>query len=261
MGRMMKRKVISAFLVGVAILGSTVNCCSAELKILTTGILKGAFPEIAQRFEQETGNKLTMSWGPSSGNSPEASQVRIRNGERVDVLLMVSPGMEELIKGGYFTPLERKNVAVSVIGVAVKDGHPRPDIGTVPALRQALLNAKSVGYSEGASGTYISTVLLDKLGIAEQIKPKSKVILGRKFVGEALVDNEVELGLQQLSELRLEPGIVVIGPLPDEVQKKSIVSAAVSSTSTNAQAAKQFYDFLSTPFAREAMTRSGLQLP
>lgn len=257
----MKRKVASALVAGVAILASTIVCCSAELKILTTGILKGAFPDIAQRFEQETGNKLTMSWGPSSGNSPEASQVRIRNGERVDVLLMVSTGMDELTKDGYFTPLERKDVAVSVIGVAVKEGHPRPDIGTVSALRQAMLDAKSVGYSEGASGSYVANVLLKKLGIAEQVTPKSKVILGRKFVGEALVDDEVELGLQQLSELRLEPGIVVLGPLPEEVQKKSVVSAAVSNHSTNLQAARQFYEFLSTPFAQQAMTRSGLQLP
>lgn len=257
----MRTTILSALVAGAALLASTMTGSSAELKILTTGILKGAFPDIAQRFEQETGHKLTMSWGPSSGNSPEASPVRIRNGERVDVLLMVSTGMDALIKEGYFTPLDRKNVAVSVIGVAVKEGHPRPNIGTVAALRQTLLDAKSVGYSEGASGTYIATVLLDKLGIADQVKPKSKVILGRRFVGEALVDNEVELGLQQLSELRLEPGIVVLGPLPEELQKKSVVSAAVSGTSTNVPAAKQFYDFLSTPFAREAMRCSGLQLP
>ena len=72
--------------------------------VLTTGILKGSFAEITTLFERETGHKVTMSWGPSSGNSPEASQVRIRNGERVDVLIMVNTGMDELIRGKFFSP-------------------------------------------------------------------------------------------------------------------------------------------------------------
>ncbi|WP_018259962.1 molybdate ABC transporter substrate-binding protein [Methylobacterium sp. WSM2598] len=234
---------------------------AADLKVLTTGILKGSFNDIAVRFERETGHTLTMSWGPSSGKSPEASQVRIRNGERVDVLIMVDNGMDEVIKGGYFKPLERKDIAVSKIGVAVKKGQPWPEIGTVTALRKALLDARSIGYSEGASGTYIASVLLKKLGIADEVAPKSKVILGRRFVGEALTDGEIELGLQQISELRLEPGVDVIGPLPEELQKRSVVSAAVSSNSANVTAAKQFIDFLSSPGSKEAMIRSGLDLP
>lgn len=229
-----------------------------EIKVLTTGILKGAFSEITTLFERETGHKVTMSWGPSSGNSPEASQVRIRNGERVDVLIMVSTGMDELVKGGFFVPLERKDIAVSKIGVAVKAGHPRPDISTATALRQALLNASSIGYSEGASGTYIATVMLKKLGIADEVAAKSKVILGRKFVGESIADGEVELGLQQISELRLQPGLTIVGPLPDELQKSSIVTAAVSSRAEHPEAAKQFFAFISSPVAIELMKKSGL---
>lgn len=259
---MMSLGRLKAAVIVIGGLMSMAGCAdAADLKVLTTGILKGSFGEIAARFERETGHTLTMSWGPSSGNSPEASQVRIRNGERVDVLIMVDNGMDELIKGGYFKPLERKDIAVSKIGVAVKKGQPRPEIGTVPALRKALLDARSIGYSEGASGSYIANVLLKKLGIADEVTPKSKVILGRRFVGEALTDGEVELGLQQISELRLEPGIDVVGPLPEELQKKSVVSAAVSTASANAAAAKQFFDFLSSPSSKEAMIRSGLDLP
>ena len=202
-----------------------------------------------------------MSWGPSSGNSPEASPERVRSGEPVDVLIMVDTGMDGLIRSGHFVPLDRKDVAVSKIGLAVKEGHALPDISTVAAVRETLLNAKSIGYSEGASGTYVSTVMLNKLGIADEVKPKSQVILGRKFVGEALASGEVEVGIQQLSELRLEPGITVVGPLPDELQKISIVSAAVSSKAKSLDASKQFVAFLSTPLALAAIKDSGLDLP
>ena len=183
-----------------------------ELKVLTTGILKGAFTTIAAQFEKDTGHKVTMSWGPSSGNSPDASPQRIRSGEHVDVLIMVNTGMDDLVRTGHFVPLERKDVAVSKIGVAVKEGRPLPDISTVSAVRQSLLNAKSIGYSEGASGTYVSTVMLKKLGIADEVAGKSHVILGRKFVGEVVASGEVELGIQQLSELRLESPSWVLCP-------------------------------------------------
>nr|WP_315401106.1 substrate-binding domain-containing protein [uncultured Duganella sp.] len=232
-----------------------------DIKVLTTGIMKGSFARIAAQFERETGHTLTMSWGPSSGNSPEASQVRIKAGEQVDVLIMVDKGMDELVRGGYFVPLSRRDVAVSKIGVAVKAGQPLPDIGTVAAVRQTLLAAKSIGYSEGASGSHIANVMLKQLGIADQVAAKSKVILGRKFVGEALAAGEVELGLQQLSELRLEPGVSVVGPLPDALQKASVVSAAVSSRARNVEAATRFVAFLSSPYAAEAISDSGLELP
>jgi len=115
-----------------------------DIKILTTGILKGAFTPIATEFERQTGHKVTMSWGPSSGNSPEASSVRVRSGEALDVLIMVDSGMDDLVRTGHFVPQHRRNVAVSGIGVAVKAGHALPDISTTAAFRQALLAAKSV---------------------------------------------------------------------------------------------------------------------
>lgn len=250
--------------IGISICAVAVAMSSAhadEVKVLTTGILKGSFPRIAAQFEKSTGHKVTMSWGPSSGNSPEAAQVRVKNGEQIDVLIMVDKGMDELIAGGYFKPVERKDIAVSRIGVAVKAGHSLPDISNAQALKKALLEAKSVGYSEGASGSYVANVMLKRLGIEEQVKPKAKVILGRKFVGESLVEGEVELGLQQISELRLEKGITIVGPLPEDLQKASVVSAAVSPKAISISAARQFYDFLSTPFATTAIKNSGVDLP
>jgi molybdate transport system substrate-binding protein len=232
-----------------------------DIKVLTTGILKGAFTPIAAEFERQTGHKVTMSWGPSSGNSPEASPVRVRSGEALDVLIMVDNGMDDLVRTGHFVPLYRRNVAVSGIGVAVKTGHPLPDISTMAAFRQALLAAKSVGYSEGASGMHFINVVVPKLGLTEAMAGKGHVVLGRRFVGEELAEGVVELGVQQLSELKLERGITVVGPLPAELQKLSVVSAAVSSKAAAPAAGRQFLEFLQTPFALQAIRDSGLDLP
>jgi molybdate transport system substrate-binding protein len=255
------RRLCATSTVALCGLLSAAGASAEEIKVLTTGILKGSFPAIAAQFERETDNTLQMSWGPSSGNSPEAAQVRIRNGEHVDVLIMVDTGMDELVRDGKFVPLDRRDVAVSKIGVAVKAGHPAPDISTPAALRKALLDAKSIGYSEGASGTHVANVVLKKLGIADQVASKSHVVLGRKFVGEEVAAGEVEIGIQQLSELRLESGITVVGPLPEELQKASVVSAAVSSKARNIEAARRFVVFLSSAVATEAIKKSGLDIP
>lgn len=235
--------------------------CADEIKILTTGILKGAFASIAAEFQRQTGHRITMSWGPSSGNSPEASPVRVRSGEALDVLIMVDTGMDDLVRTGHFVPQHRRDVAVSRIGVAVRAGQPLPDISTTERFRQALVAAKSVGYSEGASGMHFIKVVAPRLGLAEAMAVKGHVALGRRFVGEDIAEGVVEIGVQQLSELRLEPGITVVGPLPEELQKLSIVAAAVSSKARAAEPGRQFLDFLATPFARQALRDSGLDLP
>ena len=232
-----------------------------QVKILTTGILKGAFTPIAAEFERQTGHKVTMSWGPSSGSSPEASPVRVRSGEALDVLIMVDGGMDDLVRTGHFQPQHRRNVAVSRIGVAVKAGRPLPDIATTDAFRQALLSAKSVGYSEGASGMHFIKVVAPKLGLSDAMAAKGHVALGRRFVGEDIAEGVVEIGIQQLSELRLEHGITVVGPLPEELQKLSVVSAAVSGNAASPKAGLQFLEFLQTPFAKQAIRDSGLDLP
>lgn len=231
------------------------------VRVLTTGILKGAFASIAGAFERETGHRVSMSWGPSSGHSPEASPVRVRSGEALDVLIMVDSGMDDLVRTGHFVPLHRRDVAISHIGVAVKAGQPLPDIATPEAFRAALLAARSVGYSEGASGAYFSQVVVPRLGLVDAMASRGQVVLGRRFVGEALVDGSVALGVQQVCELLLTPGITVVGPLPEALQKHSVATGAVSSRAQSPQAARQFLDFLATPFARQALRDSGLALP
>ena len=170
------------------------SACADEVSVLNTGILKGAFTPIATEIERQTGHKVTMSWGPSSGNSPEASPVRVRSGR--------------------FAPKHRRNVVVSGIGVAVKTGRPMPGISTTTAFRQALLAAKSVGYSEDASGTHFIKVVVPKLRLTKATASKGHAMLGRRFVGEESADGVVERGVQALSELKLEPGMAIVGRCP-----------------------------------------------
>lgn len=232
-----------------------------ELRVLTTGILKQPLRELAVQFEAEHRCKISASWGPSSGHSPEANQMRIRNGERVDVLLMVSSGMDALIRDGHFAPVVRKDIAMSKIGVAVRADHEPVDVGTVEQLRNVLLKAHSVGYSEGASGSYVENTLLERLGIERELAGKTHVVLGQKFVGEAVANGEIEVGIQQLSELRLVPGITIVGPLPEPVQHVSVVSGAVSAKARNVELAIRFLDFLCSDPAVVAFTAAGLEIP
>lgn len=231
-----------------------------ELKVLTTGILKQPLRELAKQFEAVHGCRVTASWGPSAGTSPEANQVRIRNGEHVDLLLMVRAGMDNLIQAGHFTPVIRKDVVTSRIAVAVRRGHPPVDIGTVDTLRQMLLGARSIGYSEGASGSYVENTLLKKLGIQAELVGKTRIILGQKFVGEAVASGEVEVGIQQLSELKLVSDITILGPLPEAVQHASVVSGAVSSKARSRELAALFLDFLCSDAAVGALQNAGLEV-
>ncbi|MDE2370881.1 MAG: substrate-binding domain-containing protein [Burkholderiales bacterium] len=234
---------------------------AAELKVLTTGILKQPLRDLASQFEALHGCTLSVSWGPSSGHSPQSNLVRVRRGESVDVLLMVGSGMDALIGEDCFTAITRRDIATSKIGVAVRSGQPAPDIATVDALRRCLLAATSIGYSEGASGSYVGGSLFDALGIAPEVAAKAHVVLGQKFVGEAVADGDVEIGIQQLSELRLVPGITIVGPLPSEVQHVSLVSGAVSSKARNPELACRFLDFLCSDAADDALARAGLSRP
>lgn len=245
-----------AILAGAFLFANAAN--AEEIHVIATGAVSGAFKQIVPQFEAASGHKLVISWGPSSGKSPEAIPVRLKAGEPADVVIMIGANMDKLISDSLFTAQSRVDFAKTGIGVGVKAGQTPPDISTVAALRQALLNAKSIGYSEGASGTYISTYLLKNLGIADQVAAKSKVILRGQMVGEVIAEGAVELGLQQISELRLTSGVTYVGPLPDEVQQINLITAAISSKAQRVEAAKSFLSFLKSPAAAEAVLKSGL---
>ena len=231
-----------------------------EIHAVVTGALTAPFRQIVPAFERATGNKLSIGWGPSSGTTHEAIPVRIKNGEQADVIVMISPALDGLVKQGLFKPAERVDIAQSGIGVGVRAGAPKPDVSSPDALKVSLLNAKSIGHSEGASGVYVSTELLKRLGIADQVASKLKLVTG-ELVGQAIARGEVEIGIQQISELRAVNGVDYVGPLPGDLQKADIISAAVSQDAQAPEAARAFVAFLSSPAALRAITDGGLNVP
>ena len=253
-----RRRVFASLLVvlgGVMFVGSAK---AADIHVLATGALNAAFKVLGPAFEKESGHHLVFAWGPSYGKSADALPMRIKNGEEMDVCFMVEAAMDEQIKQGNFIPESRADLAESRIGIAVKAGVPKPDIGTVDQLRAALLAAKSEAFSEGASGKYISETLFNQLGIAEQMKPKSVQVPGRELIGAVLERGEAELGMQQISELRAFPSIQFVGPLPAEVQKASVISAAIAKGAKERQPAEALIAFLKSPRAAELMLKTGL---
>lgn len=180
---------------------------AADIHVLATGALSAAFKRLGPEFEKKSGHHLIVSWGPSYGSSPDALPMRIKAGEAMDVCFMIKAAMADQVKQGNLLAGTAVDLAGSRVGVAVRAGLPRPDIASVDSLRATLLAAKSVAFSEGASGKYIVGTLFPELGIADAMKAKSVPIHGRELVGTAIERGDADLGLQQISELRAIPGI------------------------------------------------------
>ncbi|KVE10148.1 substrate-binding domain-containing protein [Burkholderia anthina] len=229
-----------------------------DIRVLATGALHGAFEQLVPMFEKSSGHRLEIAWGPSYGTSPEALPMRLRNGEQVDICFMIKPALQQEVDAGRFDRASLSDIAASGIGVAVRKGLAVPDVSTDDALRRALLSARSVAFSEGASGTYIVGTLFKRLGIAEQMKSKSVLIRGKELVGAALARGDAELGLQQISELKVTPGIEFAGPLPADVQKTSVISAAIAVHAQAADASRAFAAFLKTAPATAVLHETGL---
>jgi molybdate transport system substrate-binding protein len=230
-----------------------------EVRVVTSGGFTEAYKQLAPRFERETGIHVVSAFGASMGSTPDAIPNRLARGEAIDVIILAGPGLEELIKQGKVDPRNRFDLVRSLIAMAVRTGAPKPDISSVDALKRTLLAAKSVGYSDSASGVYLSTVLFPRLGVAEQVKPKSKKIEAYERVGDALARGDVEIGFQQVSELRPVPGITIVGPLPEGAQQVTIFSAAIVNGAKNPAEARKLIGFLSSPAARPVVVASGLE--
>ncbi len=229
-----------------------------EIHVVTSGGFTAAYLELAPQYESATHNKLITEFGPSMGTTHNAIPVRLDRGETIDVVILAAPALEDLIKQGKVRAGNRVDLVQSKIGMAVKAGAPHPDISTVDALKRTLLAAKSIAYSDSASGVYLSTELFPKLGIADQIKAKSKKIEADP-VGGVVATGEFEIGFQQIAELRPVKGIDIVGELPPGAQKVTTFAAGIPSTATHPEAAKALIHWLASPVAYEAIRKSGLE--
>jgi molybdate transport system substrate-binding protein len=229
-----------------------------EIKVVTSGGFTAAYLELVPQYESATHQKLSTEFGPSMGTTHNAIPVRLDRGEKIDVVIMAAPALEDLIKQGKVRAGSRVDLIKSYIGMAVKAGAPKPDISTVDALKQTLLDAKSIAYSDSASGVYLSAELFPKLGILDQIKSKSKKIEADP-VGGVVATGEFEIGFQQISELKPVQGIDIVGPLPAGAQKITVFAAGIPTTATHPEAAKALIQWLASPAAYAAIEKSGVE--
>jgi molybdate transport system substrate-binding protein len=229
-----------------------------EIHVVTSGGFTAAYLELAAQYESVTHNKLVTEFGPSMGTTHDAIPVRLERGEAIDVVILAAPALDQLIQQGKIRPGSRVDLVQSKIGMAVKAGAPHPDISTVDALKRTLLAAKSIAYSDSASGVYLSTELFPKLGIADQVKGKSRKIEADP-VGGVVASGEFEIGFQQISELRPVKGIDIVGELPPGAQRVTIFSAGIPATAKNPEAAKALIQWLASSAAYAAIKKSGLE--
>jgi ABC-type molybdate transport system substrate-binding protein len=243
----------------VALVSVAVAASAQEVRVVTSGGFTEAYKQLVPQFERDTKIHVISGFGASLGATPDAIPNRLKRGEAIDVIILAAPGLEELDKQGQIEPGSRVDLVRSLIAMAVRTGAPKPDISTVDAFKRALLQAKSVGSSDSASGVYLRNVLFPRLGVAEQIKSKSKVIEAYERVGDAIARGDVEIGFQQVSELKPVPGITIVGPLPEGAQQVTIFSAAIPKGAKNADAAKRLIQFLSSPAVAATVRQTGLE--
>jgi molybdate transport system substrate-binding protein len=229
-----------------------------EIKVMTSGGFTAAYNELTPEFERATQNKVVTAYGASLGGAPDSIPSRLQRGEPVDVVILAERALDDLIKQGKVVAGSRVDLVRSSIGMVVRAGAPKPDISTVDALRRALLEAKSIAYSASASGVYISTELFQRLGIADQVKGKSKRIESER-VGTVVARGDAEIGFQQVSELLPIPGVDYVGPLPPEVQRVTVFSAGIATGAKEPDAAGALIKFFTSPAAAPTITKSGLE--
>jgi molybdate transport system substrate-binding protein len=223
-----------------------------EIDALVTMGVREVYHELMPQFEAASGHKIMTNW-----TGTVDLMKRMTAGETHDVIFVVSTAVDELIRLGKVVPGSRADLASSGIGIAVKAGAPRPDVSSAAALRRALLAATTVGYSSGPSGVYIDG-MLQRLGIADDIKPKRRTMPSGGMIGDIIASGEAEIGFQQVSELLPIAGIDYLGPLPDGLQHISVFSGAIPVGARQAAAANDLLAFFRTPSAAALIRSKGM---
>jgi molybdate transport system substrate-binding protein len=226
---------------------------AAEIKVLSSQAIKEAYLAFAPEFERVSGHKLNTTW-----NGTVDILRKLRAGEVFDVVILVTPSMETMIKEGKIVAGSRVDLVRSGIAVAVPPGAPKPDISSADAIKRALLAAKGIGYSSGPSGVFLEG-LFQRWGIADQVKPKIKQTPPGTPVGSLLARGDVDIGFQQVSELMLYPGIQYVGPVPPDMQHVSVFSGGVHTGARQPDAARELIRFISSPAALPFIKKTGME--
>jgi molybdate transport system substrate-binding protein len=238
-----------------SVLGALVVAVPAQAAEITVmagmGVVSGV-RDLAPAYEQLTGHKVIVRFEPGA-----AMNEKINSGAPADIAALQPEQVDTFIKQGKMVAGTKTNFAQAGVGVAVKTGAPRPDISNVEAFKAAMLNAKSIGYSQGGSGT-IAAHVMEKLGIADQLKARTKFINGAP-VAEVVAKGDVEIGLQQINVIIPVEGADYIGPLPKELQQTVQFAGAVLTVSKQKELARAFLNFIASADAGPLLRRSAME--
>ncbi|OAI52621.1 hypothetical protein AYO46_04995 [Betaproteobacteria bacterium SCGC AG-212-J23] len=226
---------------------------AVEINVISTQATQEAYTELVAQFEKASGHKVTTVFTGTLN-----VQKRLASGEPYDLIIMAAPAIDEQIQLGKAVAGSRIDFAQSGTGLAVRKGAAKPDIGSPEAFKRTLLAAKSIGYSTGPSGLYMLSVF-EKMGIAEQVKPKLKQTPSGLFVGTLIANGDTEIGFQQISELVHFQGIDYVGPLPGNLQRMTMFSTGIHAGAKQADAAKALVKFITAPSAAPVIRKHGLE--
>jgi molybdate transport system substrate-binding protein len=259
----MKARSVALWLskLSLAVLLLAATASAADVHVMISAGFYGVYAELGPAFERATGHRLITTRGPSMGDSPEAIPTRLQRGETADVVILDGGASDELAKKGFVRSDTKEEFARSQIGMVVRAGAAKPNIGTVEAFRNALLAAKSVAYSDSGSGIYLSTTLFAKLGVADQVARKSQKVRGPPSgepVAAVVARGEAEIGFQQVSELLHVPGVTFVGAIPAELQPGFSFAGAITTAARQPEAARALIRFLASSDASATILKFGL---
>ena len=249
---------------GVAALLVASAASAADVQVMISAGFYRVYAELGPAFERASGHRLVTTRGPSMGDSPEAIPTRLARGEAADVVIMDGESAHALGKRGLTRSDSTVELARSQVGMVVRAGAAKPDISSVAAFRKVLLAAKSLAYSDSGSGTYLSTTLFQKLGVADQVLPKGRKVRGPPSgepVAAVVARGEAEIGFQQVSELIHDPGVTFVGALPAELQPGFSFAGAITSNARQPEAGSALLRFLASPDAAQVKLNAGLTPP
>lgn len=246
----MKKCPIVLASVGALSLLLVTSVGAAEVRLICSNALQSVMVELGPQFEKATGHQLVITYG-----STGPLKAQIEKGAAFDLTILGPAAIDDLTKQGKLAAATRVEVARSGMGVAIRKGASKPDLGSTEAFKRALLQAKSIAYSEtGLTGTYL-TGLFERLGISDALKAKTVQGRGAELVGKG----EAELGMTQISEILPVAGAELAGPLPPELQHYTVFPAAVATAAQQADAAKDLLKFLASLEAAKVIRAHGLE--
>jgi len=229
-----------------------------QVEVLSAGAAEAPFHVAAAAWEKSSGNHVQASFGPVG-----ELRKRLDSGAHPDLVIVPSEAIEALAKAGAIDVATRKDLGVVVIGAAVREGAPRPDISTPEALKRALIDAKSVTYMDptrGTSGKHFDEAVLPALGIRDDVRAKAKLGQGGS-VAEKVAAGEADIGFQQITELLPVKGVTVLGPIPDALQKRTTYSVVLAKSAAHPAEARALLDYLASGAGRQAFLDRGFTAP